>query len=225
MQRIVLVEDDPSIAQPLQKALARGGFDIIHTDSGITAVELVSGGGVDLVLLDLTLPDIDGLDVCRRIRANDQSLPIIMLTARSEEVDLVVGFDAGADDYLAKPFSMAELMARINARLRQTAPQAIIEVHGIRLDPAAHQAWRDDVELQLTPTEFELLALLIKEPGRVVTRRTIMHDVWNDTSSSATRALDVHISALRRKLGDSPSSPSFITTVRGVGFRFEAPTP
>ena len=120
---------------------------------------------------------------------------------------------------------MAELMARITARLRQTSIHTTVEVHGVKVDLAAHQAWRDGAELQLTPTEFELLALLIKEPGRVVTRRSIMHDVWNDTSSGATRALDVHISALRRKLGDSPSTPSFITTVRGVGFRFESTPP
>lgn len=182
-------------------------------------------GEVDLIVLDLTLPDIDGLDVCRQIRAKDLGLPIIMLTARSEELDLVVGFDAGADDYVAKPFSIGELTARVRARLRlTTTPVEQIEANGVRLDLQAHQAWKDDEEIHLTPKEFELLALLMNEAGRVVTRQRLLSDVWNDDFYATSRSLDVHVSALRRKLGDAPDQPRFVTTVRGVGFRFEIPT-
>jgi len=217
-----MVEDDPAIAQPLQRALVREGFEVTHADRGHLALELVAAGPVDLVLLDLTLPDIDGLDVCRRIRLSQPHLPIVMLTARSEEVDLVVGFDAGADDYITKPFSMAELGARVRARLRGTATVGSIQAREIRLDLDAHRAWNGDDELALTPKEFELLALLVAEAGRVVSRQRIMQDVWGDGWYGNTRALDVHISALRRKLGDPAGEHHhYIATVRGVGFRFE----
>ena len=222
VHHIVLVEDDPAIAQPLQRALVREGFDVTHADRGLAAIEAVKRGGVDLVLLDLTLPDLDGLDVCRRIRASNLSIPIIMLTARSEEVDLVVGFDAGADDYLTKPFSMGELAARVRARLRVAAPPVAVEAQAIRLDLEAHRAFNGTSELQLTPKEFELLALLVSEAGRVVTRQRIIAEVWDESWFGNTRALDVHISALRRKLDDPPEHPRFIRTIRGVGFRFEA---
>lgn len=223
MHRLLLVEDDTAIAQPLARALGREDFDVVHVDHGAAAVEAARNGGFDLVVLDLTLPDIDGLDVCRQIRAHDPALPIIMLTARSDELDLVVGFDAGADDYMAKPFSMAELTARVRARLRlTTATEANLEARDIRLDPDAHRAWIGDDELHLTPKEFELLQLLMSEAGRVVTRQRILTEVWDDDFYATSRSLDVHVSALRRKLGDTADGPRYVTTVRGVGFRFEA---
>lgn len=224
MTTLLLVEDDPAIAQPLCRALAQHGFDVQHTDSGTTAVERARGGGTSLVLLDLTLPDVDGLDVCRRIRTDDPAIPIVMLTARAEEVDLVVGFDAGADDYITKPFSLAELVARVKARLRLSSPTATTVVQDVRLDREAHRAWRNDDEVELTPKEFELLSLLIGEAGRTVPRMRIMREVWDENWFGPTRTLDMHVSALRRKLDDDPLQPRYITTVRGVGFRFESGT-
>jgi DNA-binding response OmpR family regulator len=183
---------------------------------------------VDLVLLDLTLPDVDGLEVCRRLRATRPLLPVVMLTARGEEVDLVVGFDAGADDYVTKPFRVAELVARLRARLR-TAPERApagsgegVEPSGVRVDPGAHRAWVGSGELDLTPKEFDLLALLVGEAGKTLRREHIMSAVWDEHWWGSTRTLDMHVSSLRRKLGDDPAHPRLITTVRGVGFRFEA---
>jgi DNA-binding response OmpR family regulator len=176
------------------------------------------------MLLDLSLPDIDGLDVCRRVREAMPSLPIVVLTARAEEVDLVVGFDAGADDYVTKPFRVAELVARIRARLRvadatETARPSSASSGRVQVDVDAHRAWIDGRELDLTPKEFDLLALLVAEAGKAVHRNRIMRDVWDEQWWGPTRTLDMHVSTLRRKLGDATAE--MIVTVRGVGFRFE----
>jgi DNA-binding response OmpR family regulator len=186
----------------------------------------VGAGGLDLVLLDLTLPDIDGLDVCRQIRSGHPALPILMLTARREEVDVVVGFDAGADDYVAKPFRVAELVARLRARLRvapngEPAGADVVTAGDVRVDRAAHRAFLGQAELELTPKEFDLLSLLAAEAGRTVPRARIMREVWDEHWWGPTRTLDMHVSALRRKLGDDPAHPRRIVTVRGVGFRLE----
>ena len=220
--KLLLVEDDKAIATPLQRALTREGFEVHHVDNGTDAIAAAASTGIDLMVLDLTLPDIDGLEVCRQVRAANKSLPIIMLTARSEEVDLVVGFDAGADDYLGKPFSMAELVARVRARLRLVnTPEGDLFVHGIRLDLEAYRAWHGETELHFTPKEFELLSMLMREAGRVVTRQRILEEVWGDDLYATSRSLDVHVSAIRRKLEEAPEAAHYITTVRGVGFRFE----
>jgi DNA-binding response OmpR family regulator len=217
---ILLVEDDLAIAQPLVRALEREGFDVAHVLEGAGALD-AANRNVDLVLLDLTLPDRDGLAVCRSLRSRDERLPIIMLTARSEETDVVVGLDAGADDYITKPFRLAELLARVRVRLRLAEPRQPPLVQGVLVDPRAHRAWRDDVELDLTPKEFDVLALLVVDAGRVVARQRLMQEVWDEHYYGSTRTLDMHISSLRKKLGDDPASPRLITTVRGVGFRFE----
>jgi DNA-binding response OmpR family regulator len=228
MPRLLVVEDDPAISRPLVRALEREGFAVEHVDTGAAALARVLDPGVDLVLLDLTLPDVDGLEVCRRLRAEWPLLPVVMLTARGEEVDLVVGFDAGADDYITKPFRVAELVARLRARLRIAggAPTAAAAVRqagtaGVRVDPDAHRAWLEGRELDLTPKEFDLLALLVAEAGKALRREEIMSAVWDEHWWGSTRTLDMHISSLRRKLGDDPARPRLITTVRGVGFRFE----
>jgi DNA-binding response OmpR family regulator len=230
---LLLVEDDPAISRPLRRALEREGFAVDHVDNGTAALAQALTTGVDLVLLDLTLPDLDGLEVCRRLREDRPLLPVVMLTARGEEVDLVVGFDAGADDYVTKPFRVAELVVRIRARLR-TAASVTVPVPamagpacraGVRVDPGAHRAWVDGRELELTPKEFDLLALLVKEAGRALRREDIMSTVWDEHWWGSTRTLDMHISSLRRKLGDDPARPVLITTVRGVGFRFETGAP
>jgi DNA-binding response OmpR family regulator len=218
--RLLLVEDDASIAEPLVAALRREGHDVDWSATGENGLAS-AGPETDLVLLDLGLPDLDGLEVCRRLRSRLPDLPVLMLTARAEEVDAVVGLDAGADDYVTKPFRLAELMARIRAALRRIPAPAVTAVQDVRIDHAARRAWRGDAELELSPKEFDLLALLAADAGRAVTRDRIMLEVWDEHWYGPTKTLDMHISWLRRKLGDDPAAPRLITTLRGVGFRFE----
>ena len=179
--------------------------------------------GPDLVVLDLGLPRMDGLEVCRKLRADGRTAPILMLTARADEVDTVVGLDAGADDYVTKPFRLAELLARVRALLRRTTPGGARQ-DGVRIDPQARRAFVGEEEMQLTAKEFDLLRVLLREQGKVVSREQLMREVWATHWYGSTKTLDMHVSVLRRKLGDDVTSPRFITTVRGVGFRFERPT-
>jgi DNA-binding response OmpR family regulator len=222
MPRLLVVEDDAAIAAPLVRALRREGYEVDAVERGADAVEHAETTVYDLVLLDLGLPDADGVDVCRRLRATRPQLPIVMVTARQEELDAVVGLDAGADDYVTKPFRLAELLARVRARLR-AAPETetVLTAQDVRVDLGARRAWRGDEELDLTNKEFELLALLVREVGHVVTRERIMEEVWDEHWFGSTKTLDVHVSWLRRKLGDDPANLRYITTVRGVGLRFE----
>ncbi|MFL6239993.1 MAG: response regulator transcription factor [Actinomycetes bacterium] len=220
MAHVLLAEDDTSISEPLARALRREGYDVDVLAEGRGAVTQALTGMTDLVVLDLGLPDMDGLEVCRRIRESLPQLPVLMLTARADEVDTVVGLDAGADDYVTKPFRLAELLARVRALLRrgQTDAPAIGDV---RIDVASRRAWVRDDELQLTTKEFDLLRVLMRDVGKVVTREAIMREVWDASWWGSTKTLDMHISWLRRKLGDDANNPRYITTVRGVGFRFE----
>jgi DNA-binding response OmpR family regulator len=188
---------------------------------GQDALDAIREHHVDLVILDLTLPDIEGLDVCRLMRAHNERLPIVILTARREEADVVIGFDAGADDYIGKPFRLAELLARLRARLRVT-PTGLVQAQDVCVNAASHRAWNGDEELDLTPKEFDVLALLVREAGHIVSRTRIMREVWDENYYGSSRTLDMHISALRRKLHDDSAEPTLITTVRGVGFRFES---
>jgi DNA-binding response OmpR family regulator len=217
---LLLVEDDASIAEPLVAALRREGHEVAWAPTGANGLASV-GPEVDLVLLDLGLPDVDGLEVCRQLRKRLPDLPVLMLTARAEEVDAVVGLDAGADDYVTKPFRLAELLARIRAALRRAPSPAVTSVQDVRIDHAARRAWRGDSELELSAKEFDLLALLAGDAGRAVTRDRIMREVWDEHWYGPTKTLDMHISWLRKKLGDDPAAPRLITTLRGVGFRFE----
>jgi DNA-binding response OmpR family regulator len=222
MPRLLVVEDDAAIAAPLVRALRREGYEVDLVDRGGVAVEHAEATPYDLVLLDLGLPDADGVDVCRRLRVIQPQLPIVMVTARQEELDAVVGLDAGADDYVTKPFRLAELLARVRARLR-AAPEVdvVVTAQDVRVDTGARRAWRGEAELDLTNKEFELLALLVREAGHVLTRERIMEEVWDEHWFGSTKTLDVHVSWLRRKLGDDPTNSRYITTVRGVGLRFE----
>ena len=220
MTAVLLAEDDASISEPLSRALRREGYDVEVRDEGPGALDRALGGGVDLLVLDLGLPGMDGLEVCRRLRAEGRSLPVLVLTARGDEVDTVVGLDAGADDYVTKPFRLAELMARVRALLRRgevSAPR----VNGVRLDVESRRVWHGDQELSLTSKEFELLRVLVANAGKVVSREQLMREVWGDRWWGSTKTLDMHVSWLRRKLGDETGSTRYVTTVRGMGFRFE----
>jgi DNA-binding response OmpR family regulator len=208
------------------------GFSVEHHETGTPAVESVLSHRPSLLLLDLTLPDIDGLEVCRRVRAVDSTLPIVMLTARAEEVDVVVGLSTGADDYVAKPFRLAELIARVRARLRAVDAAGsvqpvtdVVESGPVRLDLAARRAFVHGDEVDLTAKEFDLLALLMRNGGKTVRREEIMASVWDENWWGSTRTLDTHVSTLRRKIGDLGDPPSLVVTVRGIGFRFEGVEP
>ena len=221
MALVLLVEDDAAIAEPLVRTLRRAGHDVESVADGVTAAARGMAGGHDLVILDLGLPGLDGLEVCRRIRAVHAAVPILILTARAEEIDAIVGLDSGADDYQTKPFRRDELMARVRALLRRRAP-SLVGAGGVRIDPAARRAWIGEQELALSPKEFDLLTLLVGEAGSVVRRERLMAEVWDANWFGSTKTLDVHVSSLRRKLGDDPRRPSLLITVRGVGLRFEA---
>ena len=217
---VLLVEDDAAIAEPLSRALRRDGYDVEVVESGTHTLARWEAGGSDLVILDLGLPDVDGLEVCRRIRAADRHVPVLVLTARGDELDVVIGLDSGADDYVTKPFRLAELLARVRSRLRVT-DHGDVTGQDVRVDPGARRIWRGDAAVDLTAKEFDLLLLLLRNAGQVVARRRIMREVWDIDWDASTKTLDVHLASLRRKLGDDPVHPRYITTVRGVGLRFE----
>jgi len=221
-----MVEDEESITLPLAEALEREGFDTRVAGTVADALEKAGHSPPDLVLLDVMLPDGSGYDVCRELRRSSD-VPIIMLTARGEETDRIVGLELGADDYVVKPFSAREVVARIRAVLRRTAgppreagAEVPIEVGELRLDPARRSVTLSGTEVDLTRREFELLELLMREAGSVVSRERLIDEVWDVNWFGSTKTLDVHVSSLRRKLGEASAAPRFIHTVRGVGFRF-----
>jgi DNA-binding response OmpR family regulator len=219
MTRVLLVEDDSAIADPLARALKREGYEVDVYGDGPSALE-GADEGADLVVLDLGLPGMDGLEVCRQMRAMGSDVPVLVLTARADEVDTVVGLDAGADDYVTKPFRLAELLARVRALLRRGGGDND-RAPAVRIDQQGRRAFLDDKELQLTAKEFDVLRVLVREAGRVVPRDQLLREVWAQRWLGSTKTLDMHISWLRRKLGDDVASPRYIKTVRGVGFRFE----
>ena len=220
---ILLVEDETSITEPLAEALRSEGFDTEVAGTVAQALELARRDP-DLVLLDVMLPDGSGLDVCRELRSRSR-VPIIMLTARGEESDRIVGLELGADDYVVKPFSAREVVARIRAVLRRAdAPEPTedrpIEIGGLRLDPSRREALLVGEALELSRKEFDLLHLLMRNAGSVVSRERLIDEVWDPNWFGSTKTLDVHVSGIRRKLSDDPSRPRYLHTVRGVGFRF-----
>jgi two-component system response regulator RegX3 len=224
--RILIVEDEESISEPLSSFLAREGFEPRLADTIEHARRELRTDAPDLVLLDVMLPDGDGLDLCREIRAG-HDVPIIMLTARGTDVDKIVGLEQGADDYVVKPFSAGELVARIRAILRRgrsREPNGVVEIGDIRLDAGARTVTRGGEAVTLTAREFDLLACLMNQAGRVVRREQIMDQVWDEHWFGSTKTLDVHIAWLRKKLERDPAHPSYITTFRGVGFRFADPS-
>lgn len=223
---MLLVEDDDAIAEPLVKGLERQGYTVHRESTGLGGVDAFrSSLPVDIILLDLGLPDIDGYEVCRRVRS-DSPVPIIILTARGDEIDRVLGLELGADDYMVKPFGFRELIARINAvtRRSQAAGSPTDEMTkltgGVVIDNRTRRVTVEDEEISLTRKEFDLLALLASDPGATQTRETILEQVWDAHWYGPTKTLDVHIASLRKKLGD----PTIIETVRGVGFRLRSST-
>lgn len=224
-RRILLVEDEESITAPLAEALGREGFDTSVAASAAAALELAKQVRPDLVLLDVMLPDGSGFDVARELR-RDSRVPIIMLTARGEEADRVAGLELGADDYVVKPFSARELVARVRAVLRRAAeagerrPEGALTIGDVVLDVGRRSTTLRGDELDLSRKEFDLLRLLMENAGSVVTRERLIDEVWDTNWFGSTKTLDVHVSGLRKKLGDDSNDPRYIHTVRGVGFRF-----
>jgi two-component system, OmpR family, response regulator RegX3 len=221
--QLLLVEDEESISEPFCRALTREGFDPVLASTLAEARAFLKQREPDLVLLDLRLPDGDGRELARELRASSQ-LPIIMLTARGSEIDRVVGLELGADDYVVKPFAAAEAIARIRAVLRRSRQredlQERLTAGDVTIDVPARRVWLAERELSLTRKEFDLLVRLARNAGAVVTREDLMSDVWDKNWFGSTKTLDVHMAALRRKLGEDSSAPRHIQTVRGVGFRF-----
>lgn len=225
--RVLLVEDDETIGRSLTRALESQGYEVTWSRDGVTARTAFGTAAPDLVLLDLGLPDVDGVDLCRELSTLAPAMPILMLTARHEEADIVVSLDAGAVDYVTKPFRLAELLARVRAQLRRpstAAEEGRIAVGDLEIDHQARRVWLGVDEVTLRPREFDLLVLLATNAGRAITRERIMDEVWDEHWHGSTKTLDVHISALRRKLqaGASATTPT-ITALPRVGYRLDEP--
>jgi two-component system response regulator RegX3 len=224
--RILIVEDEPSLSEPLSFLLRREGYDTEIAADGREALVAFDRDNADLVLLDLMLPGLSGTEVCRELRTRS-SVPIIMLTAKDSEVDIVVGLELGADDYMTKPYSTRELLARIRAVLRRRVEvddldEAILEVGPVRMDVDRHAVSVGGGEVAMPLKEFELLELLLRNAGRVLTRGQLIDRVWGADYFGDTKTLDVHIKRIRSKIEDDPSQPTLLLTVRGLGYRFEA---
>ena len=225
--RILLVDDEQPIQTLLSFPLQRDGYDVVQASDGREALARFSEQQFDLVVLDLMLPRMDGLEVCKRLRADGSTVPIIMLTAKSEEIDKVLGLELGADDYITKPFSMREFRSRVKAALRRAGmvrtendDEQPIVVRGLRIDPTKRTVVRDGDTVATTFVEFEILTALARTPGRVFTRDMLLARVWGDSAYRDPRTIDVHIRHLREKIEVDPKEPEYLFTVRGVGYRF-----
>lgn len=225
MTKILLVEDEASFSDALSYVLGKEGFEVVLADTGDGAIAAFDKGGADLVLLDLMLPGLSGTEVCRQLRSRS-AVPIIMLTAKDTEVDKVVGLELGADDYVTKPYSKAELVARIRAVLRRQSDntesdQSVITAGPVRIDIERHQVNINDDLISLPLKEFELLEFLVRNSGRVLTRAQLIDRVWGSDYFGDTKTLDVHVKRLRAKIESDPANPVYIQTIRGLGYKFE----
>ena len=222
-ERVLLVEDDPSIREVTSLGLRGAGLSVDSAGDGMEALVRFRAAPYELVVLDIMLPELDGFEVCKHIRRSSR-VPILMFTARSDTVDVVVGLELGADDYVTKPFEMAELVARVRALLRRTHDppvEEILRVGDVEIDPSGYRAMRGGVDLQLTTTEFRLLLELARRPGQVFTRELLLERVWSYEYLGDSRLVDIAVQRLRAKIEPEPGSPRLITTVRGVGYRLE----
>jgi len=230
LSKILVVDDETYIVELVKFNLEKEGFQVIVAYDGLSAMELVESELPDLIILDIMLPKMDGLEVCQALKQdnNYHSIPIIMLTARAEEIDTVLGLELGADDYIKKPFSPRELVARVKARFRaikilasdQTRGSRVYVFKNLLVVPDQHEAFLGEVRLELTPKEFELLKIMATHQGKVFNREVLLEKVWGYEFSGDTRTVDVHIRHLRQKLNDDPNFPEYIETVRGIGYRF-----
>ena len=223
--RVLIVDDDTALAEMLGIVLRGEGYEPVLCTDGDKAVSSFRDNRPDLVLLDLMLPGTDGIDICRQIRA-ESGVPIVMLTAKADTVDIVVGLESGADDYIVKPFKPKELVARIRARLRRTEEPApeLLEIGDLVIDVAGHSVKRDSSAIALTPLEFDLLVALARKPWQVFTREVLLEQVWGYRHAADTRLVNVHVQRLRAKVEHDPDNPRIVTTVRGVGYRAGAVT-
>jgi DNA-binding response OmpR family regulator len=228
VSRILVVEDEAAISDSVSYALRAAGYDVDAVDNGRAALTAARGRDYDLMVLDLLLPEVSGIEVCRTLRAEQSDLPIVVLSALDEEVDRVAGLDVGADVYVTKPVSVAEFVSRVRALLRRrdldrgAGARSTLKVGGLELDILHHSATVDDTSLRLTVSEFRLVTLLASEPGRVFTRDELVEHLWQEDASGDRRAIDVHISNLRRKLERDPRHPERLVTVRGLGYKLVA---
>jgi DNA-binding response OmpR family regulator len=228
MAKILLVEDESVLAETLRYNLEREGHEVLTASDGVQGLDVARTASPDLIILDVMLPRLDGFSVCRILRRETQT-PILMLTARHDEIDRIAGLELGADDYVVKPFSLGELLARVRTILRRGqreggGPQReILNGGGISVDTGARRAWRDNAELALAAKEFDLLACLMRNRGMALSRDLLLERVWGHDFPGDPRTVDVHIRWLREKVEDDPSQPVYIQTVRGIGYRFEAP--
>lgn len=227
MSTILLVEDDPILSETLRYNLEREGYAVINAPDGVVGLERARRDQPDMVILDVMLPRLDGFSVCRILR-QESEVPILILTARQDEIDRIAGLELGADDYVAKPFSLGELLARVRAIMRRSdrrisALREVLDAGAIRLNPGSRRAWRDNVELNLSQKEFDLLACLMRNRGIALSRDVLLERVWGYDFLGDSRTVDVHIRWLREKVEPDPGKPTYIQTVRGIGYRFEAP--
>jgi phosphate regulon transcriptional regulator PhoB len=234
MAKVLVVDDEPSLVSTIGYNLRRDGHEVVTASDGVRAVEVAKRERPDLIVLDLMLPRMDGLDVCRTIRQSSlhelRTVPILMLTAKTDEVDKVVGLEVGADDYVTKPFSMRELMARLRAMLRRTQmgtaealPSRPLAFGDLEIDPSARRLLRKGKEVALKPKEFDLLTYLVRHPGQVFSREQLLDQVWGVGHIVDFRTVDVHVRWLREKIEKNPSKPKLIETVRGIGYRMRTP--
>jgi DNA-binding response OmpR family regulator len=227
MPTILLVEDEITLSETLRYNLEREGYGVITAGDGVQGLDLARRERPDLVILDIMLPRLDGFSVCRILR-QESDVPIIMLTARQDEVDRIAGLELGADDYVSKPFSLGELLARVRAIMRRTDRQPagsreVLDAGILRVDTGSRRAWRDGAELTLSQKEFDLLTCLIRNRGMALSRDVLLERVWGYDFPGDSRTVDVHIRWLREKVEPDPGQPIYIQTVRGVGYRFEVP--
>ena len=232
-KKLLVVDDEPSIITLLKFNLEKNGYEVIVGKDGLEAIQLVEKENPDLLVLDLMLPELDGMEVCKKLRQDSHHLPILMLTARDDDFDKVLGLELGADDYMTKPFNTRELIARVKALLRRYNLPSIekeeiekdkkIKVGNITIEEDKFEAYLNNKLLELTPKEFELLLYIVKHKNKVLTRDQLLDAVWNYDFTGDTRIVDVHISHLREKIETDTKQPQYIKTIRGIGYKFGEP--